>query len=52
MGPAACVTNTPCVTINPMCNLGLIIMNNMHWNNHIDKIVKKASSRVYLLNKL
>jgi len=32
--------------------LGVIIEDNLKWNNHVDFICKKASSRLYLLNVL
>ena len=49
---AVTINNKPIEVVTSVKLLGLTISNNLKWNAHIENVVKKGASRLYLLRQL
>jgi hypothetical protein len=46
------VSGNPIKLVESEKILGLVVQNNLKWNQHVDNIVKKSSKRLYMLRLL
>ena len=49
---AVTFNNKPIEVVTSVKRLGLTISNNLKWNAHIENVIKKGASRLYLLRQL
>ena len=49
---AVTINNRPIEVVTSVKLLGLTVSNNLKWNAHIENVVKKGASRLYLLRQL
>ena len=49
---AVTINNKPIEVVTSVKLLGLTISNNLSWNAHIENVIKKGASRLYLLRQL
>ena len=49
---AVTINNKPIEVVTSVKLLGLTISNNLKWNPHIENVIKKGASRLYLLRQL
>ena len=46
------VSGLPVQSVSSFKLLGIILSNDLTWNSHVEKIIKKANSRLYALRQL